>query len=119
MKILIIDDDIDSTEALETFLKAIGHEVHNEIDLDQGLREFVMFEPDFVFLDLVFPGNGKNGADILQEMKKINKNIPVAIITGYEDAEKVFDLFQKGALDCVFKPFNFDYIRNLIVSAKK
>ena len=118
MKLLIIDDDVDSNETLETFLKTAGHEVHTVIDLDQGLVEFTVFEPNLVFLDLVFPQSNKTGADLLEEMKKINKAIPVVIITGYSDAEKVFDLFKKGALDCIFKPFNFEYIKNLLASIK-
>ena len=38
------------------------------------------------------------------------------MITGYKDAEKVIEAFREGAVDCILKPFNFEYLRTKIVS---
>jgi len=43
-------------------------------------------------------------------MKEIDKEVSVAMMTAYKDAERVIEAFRLGAIDCLLKPFNIDYI---------
>jgi DNA-binding NtrC family response regulator len=45
----------------------------------------------------------------------MDRNLPVVMITGYKEAEKVIEAFRNGAMDCLLKPFNFDYIKNNVL----
>ena len=116
MKILIIDDDPEIVEMLEVFFKSIGHQVAAAVTASDGIKQVVMYSPDIVFLDIRLPD--KDGIEALKEIKKINKNLPVLMITGYKEAEKVIEAFRYGAIDCLLKPFNFDYIKNILSQIK-
>lgn len=77
----------------------------------------VMYEPNVIFLDIRLPD--RDGIKVLREIKQINKNAPVVIITGYKEAEKVIEAFRYGSADCLLKPFNFDYMKNLLQQISK
>jgi DNA-binding response OmpR family regulator len=112
MNILVTDDDQEILEMLIVFFKSLGHQVTGAGTGAECLKQVVTLNPDVVFLDIRLPD--KNGIEVLKEIKKINKNMPVIMITGYKEAEKVIEAFRYGALDCLLKPFNFDYIKNLL-----
>lgn len=112
MKILIVDDEQETLDMLEIFLQSLEHTVIKASTAKEGIRQLALSEPDTVFLDIHLPD--MDGLEVLKEMRKINNNIQIVMITGYKDAEKVIEVFRYGALDCLLKPFNFDYIKNLL-----
>ena len=57
----------------------------------------------------------KDGLTLLKEMKEIDKEVTIAMITAYKDAERVIEAFRLGAMDCLLKPFNIDYIVNTVL----
>ena len=116
MKILIVDDDLEIHEMLEVFFQSLGHEPAKAATADEALKQVVVYEPDVVFLDIMLPD--RSGIDVLKEIREINKKIPVVMITGYKDAERVIEAFRYGAMDCLLKPFNFDYMKNLLIQIK-
>jgi len=116
MKILVIDDDVEICEMLHIFFDSFGYQCLLTHTASEGLKQVVLYEPNIVFLDIRLPD--KDGITLLKEIKEINKNLPVIIITGYRDAEKVIEGFRYGAVDCLLKPFNFDYIKNLLTHIK-
>jgi DNA-binding NtrC family response regulator len=116
MKILIVDDDNEIHSMMEIFLKNLGHETLHAFNGTEAIKQMVLSEPEIVFLDIRLPD--KDGIDVLKEMKEINKKIPVVMITGYKEAEKVIEAFRYGAADCLLKPFNFEYIKNLLPKLK-
>ncbi|MEW6041519.1 MAG: response regulator, partial [Elusimicrobiota bacterium] len=69
---------------------------------------------NLVLLDLAMPG--LDGIEILKRIKEIKKDTNVIMITAYRDAEKVVAAFRLGAYDCIFKPFDFKYLRESITA---
>ena len=116
MKILIVDDDPEIIEMLSAFLKTLDHQVISAPSGEECMRQIVLFEPNIVFVDICLPD--KDGIELLKEIKLLKRNLPVIMITGYKEAEKVIDAFRYGALDCLLKPFNFDYIKNLLLQIR-
>lgn len=57
-----------------------------------------------------------NGIELLKKFKEIKPNIEAIMITAYKDAEKVVEAFRLGAFDCIFKPFNLQYLRKAIMA---
>lgn len=114
MRTLIIDDDPNVVELLESFFKQNGHEVLKSHSAEEGLKLFTIEEPDVIFLDIMLPD--KNGIELLKEIKSMDRNMPVVMITGFKDAEKVVYAFREGAFDCLLKPINFDYLKNDILT---
>jgi DNA-binding NtrC family response regulator len=113
-KIMIVDDDPDIILVLEQFL---SHEGFTVISVSSGKKaiETMKENPvDLFLIDIAMPI--LSGADTLRELKKIDPNIQAIMITGYRDAEKVVECFRLGAYDCIFKPFDFDYLRTAIMA---
>jgi two-component system response regulator MprA len=113
MKVLVIDDDADVLEFLKAFFTNLGHSVVLKDNAKDGLKEVVVNQPDLVLLDIMMPE--KDGLTLLKEIKDLDKDMPVAMITAYKDAERVIEAFRLGALDCLLKPFNIDYILNTVL----
>jgi len=113
MRILIVDDDPDVLEFLDAFFANLGHETVRTDNAKQGLRELVVKQPDLILLDIML--GGEDGITVLKEMKEIDKEAQVVMITAFKDAERVIEAFRLGALDCLLKPFNIDYIINNII----
>ncbi|MBN1824575.1 MAG: response regulator [Endomicrobiales bacterium] len=113
MKVLVIDDDHDVLEFLKTFFVNLGHKVSVVENAADGMKELVVNPPDLILLDIMMPH--KDGLTMLKEIKEIDKEVSVAMITAYKDAERVIEAFRLGALDCLLKPFNLDYIINTVL----
>jgi DNA-binding NtrC family response regulator len=113
MNILIIDDDSEILDLLESFFTSLGHSVTTVTNSIDGLKDITTKIFDLVMLDIVLPE--RDGISVLQEIKKIDPNLPVVMITGYREADKVIEAFRNGAFDCLLKPFNFDYIKNNVL----
>ncbi len=113
MKILIIDDDLEVLDVLESFFISLGHEVKTVLNSIEGLKLITTDIFDLAMLDIRLPE--KDGIEVLKEIKNTDPQLQVVMITGYKEAEKVIEAFRHGAMDCLLKPFNFEYIKNNIL----
>ena len=117
MRILIVDDDRETLEFLESFFTNLGHETILCDNAEDGLKGLVVKQPDLVLLDIMIPG--KDGLVLLKEMKELDKEVSIAMITAYKDANKVIESFRMGAMDCLLKPFNLDYVISTVLPRVK
>lgn len=113
-KVLIIDDDADLRSIVRDVLQEEGFEVREAADGIKGIRAFTMAPPDIVLLDLNMPF--KNGIETLQELRQIDKNIPVVMLTAYGDIPTAVNAIKLGAYDFMVKPPDFD---KLIVTIRR
>lgn len=102
-KILVVDDEIGPREALRLILKPI-YDVYSAASGQEALELLQKEEIDLVTLDLKMPG--LSGFDVLKEIKKLNKNIDVIVITGQGSLPNAKEAIHYGAVDFISKPFN-------------
>lgn len=107
-KILIIDDDRDMQLVLSDVVRSGGYEAIVAGNGRQALKELSAQSPDLVLLDLKLPG--MNGMSVLEEIKKIDKNLIVIMLTGYGDIKGAVKAMKLGAFDYITKPFDNDVI---------
>lgn len=117
MKVLVVDDEVDTVETLEEFLKIENCTVFKAYDGKEGLKQCVVNQPDLILLDIRLPD--EDGIKVLEKMKQADPQVSVVMITGYKDAEKVVEAFRLGALDCILKPFNFEYLKMQVMPKVK
>jgi len=117
MRILVIDDDQDVLEFLKSFFSNLGHETILTTNAKDGLKAVVVQQPDLVLLDIRLPD--RDGIEVLKEIRDLDRQAQVAMITAFKDAEHVIEAFRLGALDCLLKPFNIDYIMSNVLPKVK
>ena len=80
--ILIVDDQPYLRELLSEILAHEGYQVASVGDIQSMWRHLRDSPPDLVLLDLYL--NGSKGWDVLRDIKSIDPNLPVLIVTGYD-----------------------------------
>jgi DNA-binding NtrC family response regulator len=101
--VLVIDDDELTLEAIKAILTRVGHKIITAAGAEAGLEAFQKSKPDAVLLDLRMPR--KDGFTVLGELRKINPEVPVIMISGNGDDDDAMRAIKMGALDYVSKPF--------------
>lgn len=114
MKILAVDDDAEIREILKIFLESEGYTVVLAENGASAVKSVLGETFSLVLLDVNLPD--MDGIEVLKKIRKIDSELPVMMITGFKDAEKVIAAFREGAVDCVLKPLNFEYLKSNIPS---
>ena len=106
-KILLIDDDELTRTALRAILKDDGYTAVREAsEAVAGLRMALHFRPDVICLDVHMPG--KNGMDLLVDLKARLPAVPVLMVTSSNDRATVEACLKRGANGFIIKPFSAD-----------
>jgi DNA-binding response OmpR family regulator len=107
--LLIVEDDPAIREGLELTLGLEGYQTLAVNDGDQALMRLTRERVDLVLLDVMLPG--RNGFEVLREIRKGRRDLPVILLTARTDeADKVLGL-ELGADDYVTKPFGLAELR--------
>jgi len=101
--ILIVDDEVGPRESLRMILKSM-YEVHTAENGQEAINFISQKKVDLVTLDLRMPG--LSGMEVLQEIKKLQPDIEVIIVTGYGTLTNAQEAIRYGAADFISKPFN-------------
>jgi two-component system response regulator HydG len=115
-RILVIDDDADMCVLLNRFLTKNGYEVDTAHSGAKGIEKFKEQKFDAVLCDYRL-GDKKDGKDILLEIKAIDPQTIVLIITGYSDIKTAVDVIKLGAYDYITKPLIPDEVLNVLSKA--
>lgn len=110
--ILIVDDDIAVRTSLMLLLQNSGYAVTAASSRGEALQTLAEKPIALAILDLNFSieTSGKEGMELLEEIKKISPALPVILITGWGTIELAVKGMKLGATDFVNKPWNNDYL---------
>ena len=71
-------------------------------------------DPALVLLDVKL-GWGRNGIEVLREIKEIAPNTKVIMMTSVDDEDTIEEAFNLGAADYIIKPFSLSYLKNVVM----
>ncbi|MCX6585080.1 MAG: sigma-54 dependent transcriptional regulator [Acidobacteria bacterium] len=103
-RILIIDDEEDIRESLETLLTLEGYTVELAPLANAGLRRMEESTYDLVLLDLMMPD--KSGMEVLAEVRQRDRTTPIFLITAYGSIDVAVQALKSGANDYFSKPWD-------------
>src|SRR4249920_594227 len=106
--VLVIDDEEIIREALEALLSAEGYRVTTAATGQQGIDAVGVRPVDAVLLDLMLPD--RNGIDVLDDIRRIDDELPVIMITAYGTIESAVAATKQGAFYYFTKPFKNDEV---------
>jgi len=104
--VLIIDDEAEIRESLQTLLELEGYEVETASTGNEGLARAGDRPFDLVLLDLALPD--KNGLNVLAELHERDSQLPVIVITAYGTVDNAVKATQAGAANFIQKPWDND-----------
>ncbi len=114
-KIFVIEDDPELREVMATILRVEGYEYETFGEGKSAIKRFSESPADLVITDLKLPE--LNGIEILKELKGIEPNIPVIMITAYGTTESAVEALKSGAYDYIQKPFDVEELKLTIKKA--
>ncbi len=102
MKVLIVEDEVDTLQLLSVYFETRGNEVSTARDGVEALQKFRLDTPEIVLLDVRLPR--KDGWSVLKEIR-VEAKVPVIMLTALDSAEDVVKGLTLGADDYLRKPF--------------
>jgi DNA-binding NtrC family response regulator len=102
--VLIIDDEAEIRESLQTLLELEGFQVETAESGEDGIAQMADRPFDLVLLDLALPG--RDGMEILCAIRNHDSRLPVIMITAYGTVENAVRAMQSGAANFVQKPWD-------------
>ncbi|MBP7763548.1 MAG: sigma-54 dependent transcriptional regulator [Deltaproteobacteria bacterium] len=112
LNILIVEDGRSQREMLRDFLISEGHRVQEAENGEAAIKTVLDNSFDLILLDYKMPG--MDGMDVLKEVKRINHEIDVVIITAYGTIETAVEAIKVGAIDYITKPVELDELLLLV-----
>jgi len=110
--VLIIDDDEGICRTLSRVVAGIGCRMSCATDGGEGIALVAEEEPDVILLDLMMPR--MNGPQFLEKLRASHLDLPVVIVTGFEDSELMVQVAKYAPVMVVSKPFEAEQIKRTI-----
>ena len=107
-RILLVEDDQSFGAVLKDYLMMNNYEVTLATDGELGLKEFMENEFDIGIFDVMMPK--KDGFSLAEDVKRINKNMPIIFLTAKNLREDILKGYQIGADDYITKPFDTELL---------
>jgi response regulator RpfG family c-di-GMP phosphodiesterase len=112
--ILIVDDDRQVREVLHQIFLTAGYNCRLAQDGREGVTLFKAIRPPLTVTDLKMPNLG--GTELLQQVRQIDPDAAVIVLTGAADVKTAIDSLKLGAYDFIMKPVNVD---ELLIAAER
>ena len=101
--VLIVDDDADIRESLQSLLRSVGLESRAMDSLPDFLKSEPPLGPTCLILDVRLPG--RSGLDYQRDLAAANVKLPIIFITGHGDVPMSVQAMKGGAIEFLTKPF--------------
>jgi two-component system response regulator AtoC len=116
---MVVDDDSATCSFLRDFLTERGYSPVTVTNADEAVRLFEIDRPDAILLDVVMPGSSMDGLAALATFKKIDRDVPIIVMSGQGRTNTVVQAVKLGAADFANKPFEEAEFELLLSNALK
>jgi len=113
--VLVVDDEEIMREILEALLTREGYDVKLASTGSEGIDLAKTLPFDAAIVDIMMPG--LDGIATLDELKKIDDDLPVLMITAFASVENAIAAMKRGAFDYITKPFKNDEVLVVLQNA--
>jgi FixJ family two-component response regulator len=111
----VVDDDESVRESLPDLLRQFGFVAEAFSSAEAFLGSDVVTETSCLLLDIAMPG--MSGPELQQELTRRRENIPIVFITGLGDGSLRPPLLERGAVECLVKPFSEAALLDAVTAA--
>jgi len=111
-KVLIVDDQMGVRRLLFETFKEDAHEVEMASNGIDAVKLLKTFKPDLILMDMKMPG--MNGIETLGQIRAIDRQVGVIMMTAYGDAQNMEQAKELGILNYMSKPFDLFDLRKRV-----
>jgi two-component system, NtrC family, response regulator AtoC len=104
-QVMVVDDDLSMCNFLRSFLAERGYQAVTLGSAEEAVKRYHAERPAAVILDVVIPGS-MDGLEALAAFKKIDREVPIIVLSGQGRTTTVVQAMKLGASDFVSKPFD-------------
>jgi two-component system NtrC family sensor kinase len=108
LKVLYVEDYEDTREQLVKIFSDIFKEIVTAVDGLDGFNKFQKGGFDLVITDISMPN--KNGIELINDIKKIDKNIPIIIFSAHSDTDYLIDAIKLNVDSFLIKPLDVEQL---------
>ena len=116
-EILVVDDNSDIRILISGILKDKGYTVRMAANFDQASNEIKKKLPDTAIIDVKLDKSDNDGIALLSQIKKIDSDVPVIMISGHANVQMAVDSLKLGAFEFMQKPFSSERLLNFVSRA--
>ena len=116
MRALVVDDVVEMAETVAIELAAAGFDVDVATSGIVALRRFAEAPADIVITDLRMSDG--DGFEVLSSIKRIDRTVPVIVMTAMGGVEPALEAMRRGAFDYLTKPFTLNRMRAVVEQAR-
>ena len=113
--IIVVDDNENIRDLLKNLLISEGYSVITADNGSTALEKLKQINFDLVISDIMMPV--LSGLDLLTEVRKLDADLPVVMITGFPTIDTAVKVIKEGATDFITKPFNLDHAKLVVKRA--
>ncbi len=114
-RVLIVDDEADSRDALAELAQRWGYDVQSASDGTEALRRSIEWHPDVILTDLVMPN--MDGLWLLRALRAELPDCPVVLLTARGTIQTAVQAIKEGAYDFIEKPLEVPRLRIVLERA--
>jgi FixJ family two-component response regulator len=111
----VVDDDESVRESLPDLLREFGFDVRAFSSAEEFLASDCVGQTRCLILDIAMPG--MSGPDLQRELTQRQQQIPIVFITALADETVRPRVLAQGAVECLFKPFTEEALREAVHAA--
>ncbi len=113
-RVLVVDDEPEITEIVETFLTEAGYQVMVENQPTRAIEKAQGFNPDVILLDIMMPV--MDGYDVCAALKKVPRfaGTPIIFLTGKDRNDDMGRSFKSGGDMFIKKPFSCERLLEIL-----
>jgi Response regulator containing CheY-like receiver, AAA-type ATPase, and DNA-binding domains len=112
-KLLVVDDENDICDFVETFFKDRGFHVATASSGEDAISMAKKNRPDIVLLDVKM--KGMDGLAALKHIKELDRSIKIIMVTALDDQDRMREAYRLGACDYITKPLILDYLEQTVL----
>ena len=113
-RVLVVDDDQRTRRVLQIALKRLDLEPVGVATAELALQQLRREKVDLILTDLKMPG--MDGIQFMRELRTMDEDVPVIVLTAYGTVESAVDAMKLGALDYIAKPVDIDRLVSIILA---
>ncbi len=117
LSLLYVEDDLNTSEELEYFLQNKVKKLHIAKNGQEGLDLFEKYQPDLIITDIQMPI--MTGIKMIKLIKQKNPNIPIIIITAFNDTDYLFEAIKLNVTNYLTKPLNLFALSDVLSNISK